>query len=240
MKFITVQNGALQTADPLISSSGWATRRQETFAFGMNELDALFPSGGLPAGAVHEILHDNGEFPVFFAALLARRVLESQQDAQRLLIWSDPAGSFYPPAVQQLGVELSKLYLLHPRSAEDEFKMIGECMACQAVGAVVASCGRLSQVQARRLQLAAERGGGVGILVRPAGAASAIYAAATRWKVTPAPGERAVQRWKVELLHGHGGRIGKSVYLEYCRETHTVHSSSQLVHRPLPAKTLSA
>src|SRR4051794_14948033 len=61
-------------------------------------------------------------------------------------------------------------------------------------------------------------GGGVGVFLRPLGAASVHHAAATRWLVEPARGERTVQRWKIQLIHGHGGRLHQPVYLEYSRD----------------------
>jgi hypothetical protein len=102
------------------------------------------------------------------------------------------------------------------------------------VAAVVANVDyRLSRVEARRLQLSAERGGGVGLLLRPAGrAVSSEHAAVTRWLVRPAPGERTVQRWSVQLIHGHGGRVGQAVILEYSRETNRVRAVEQLADRP--------
>jgi hypothetical protein len=86
-------------------------------------------------------------------------------------------------------------------------------------------------VQARRLQLAAEQGGNLGILLRSADAIDWPYAAATRWRITPARGERMVQRVRVELVHGHGGRVGQSVLLEMSRETNHVRAVSELADR---------
>jgi hypothetical protein len=94
---------------------------------------------------------------------------------------------------------------------------------------------RLSRVQVRRLQLAAERGGGVVFLLRPlkdkASNAPPPYAAASRWFVRPLAGNVSVRRWEVRLLHGHGGRVNQSVILEVCRETNLVRASEAVADR---------
>jgi len=41
------------------------------------------------------------------------------------------------------------------------------------------------------------------------------------------------QGWIVELLHGHGGRLGSGVLLEVDRETGDVRASAQLANRPV-------
>ena len=153
------------------------------------------------------------------------------------IVWSDPRGELYPPALAAMGIDLRQLYLLRPSSPADETWAVAECLRCKGVGAVVAAPQFLSRVEARRLQLAAETGGGVGLLLRPAGKRSMHYAATTRWLVAPAPGERSVQRWRIQLLHGHGGRVGETVFLECDRETHSVRATTQLADRPAATTT---
>ena len=80
------------------------------------------------------------------------------------------------------------------------------------------------------MQLSAEQGGGVGIFLRPRETARE-HAATTRWLVAPARGERTLQRWKIQLIHGHGGRIEKTLYLEHCRETHCIRAVDGLADR---------
>ena len=146
------------------------------------------------------------------------------------LIWSDPFHQLYPPALAAHGIPLNRLLLLRPRDLEEQTWAVAECLRCRGVGAVVAAPADLSRTEARRLQLAAEQGGGVGLLLRTTRAAT-HYAAATRWLVRPAPGERTLQRWNIQLLHGHGGRIGQTVCLEYCRETHRLRVSDPMARR---------
>ena len=150
----------------------------------------------------------------------------------RPIICSDPHSEVYPPALAAMGFDLSRTWLLRTQSVADEMWAIAECLCCRGVGAVIAAPAKISRIEARRLQLAAERGGSVGILLRQTGRGDCIYAAATRWKVSPHPGERTVQRWAIQLLHGHGGRVGQSVILEWCREDNSVRAVEKLSHRP--------
>ena len=142
----------------------------------------------------------------------------STLDLPRALVILDPAGEIYPPAIAAMGIGLDRVYFLHAHDKADQLWAIAECLRCSAVGAVVAAPPPLSRIDARKLQLAAERGGGVGILLRPFGQ-SPHYAAATRWLIRPAPGERTIQRWNIQLLHAAGGQVGQSINLEMSRET---------------------
>src|SRR5262249_23167779 len=151
---------------------------------------------------------------LFFATFLARLAA-----GNRAVAWCDPQGCLYPPALEAAGIALERLFVLRPKSWADEVWAVAECLRCPGGGVTLANLTKLSRVEARRLQLAAESGGGVGILLRTPGAAAAEYAAVTRWLVRPMMGERNVQRWQLQLIHGHGGRVGQSVILEVCRET---------------------
>jgi hypothetical protein len=145
---------------------------------------------------------------------------------------------------------LEQLLLLRPRTAEDEIWALAECLGCRGVSATIAQPppGMLSRIAVRRLQLAAERGGGVGLLLRPMGAAGIAprqHAAITRWLVEPARGERTVQRWRIQLIHGHGGRLYRPVYLECsrdwrrCGETDRVRAVAQLADRSAEKTTVA-
>jgi protein ImuA len=129
-----------------------------------------------------------------------------------------------------LGFDLRHVYLLRTRTQQDEIWAITQCLRCRGVGAVIAAPAKLSRIEARRLQLAAEAGGTVGILLRDP--KTSIYAAATRWLVEPCRGEPNVVRWKIQLIHGHGGQTQKVVFLEQCRETNTVRAAEKLADRP--------
>ena len=238
MRLISCNDGRLLTLD----AARLVAARGGTFRTGLEALDALAPGGAFARGAVHELLCDPAHgTPRFLAMLLAKnasrieplgasRINNAASSDSFPLIWSDPHRNLYPPALASHDIPLNRLFLLRARP-EDQTWAVAECLRCKGVGAVVASIPSLSRLEARRLQLAAETGGGVGVLLRPAGRGSQVYAAATRWLVRPAPGERTIQRWTVQLLHGHGGRLGQAVTLEYCRENHLVRAVEKLADR---------
>jgi protein ImuA len=203
--------------------------RGRTFRTGLDALDAIAPNGVFQGGAVHELLWPRRlTFPKSIALLFAR----AAQNKGGAIAWSDPERELYLPALAAAGINLRRLILLRCTSRADELWALAECLRCRGVSATVASIQRLNQIEARRLQLAAERGGGVGLFMRPyTPGRSTPYAAATRWLLQPAPGGKDVQRWSVELLHGHGGQVGKVLQMEVDRETRAMRASAPLADR---------
>jgi protein ImuA len=255
MQLISCHNGRL-----LASALAEETlARPKVFTTGLRAIDELLPHDGFARGAIHEVLADpNHGMPRFFALLLARSAAvdrgtgfqRARDNSHGLetrvtgaIVWCDPRGELYPPAVAAMGIPLDRLYVLHPKNPPDHVWALAECLRCKGVSATVAPVEKLSRIEARRLQLAAEQGGGAGILLRPLDRHASVYAAATRWLVAPMRGERTVQRWKVQLIHGHGGRMGQTVVLEHHRDTRTLQARetdplrapAQLADRPAGA-----
>jgi len=232
MRLISCHNGRILTS----ALAEENIPRPKVFTTGLAALDELAPGGGFVRGTVHEILSQNPRrVPRFFATLLARSAAHTGA-----IVWSDPRRELYPPAVAAMGIPLQKLYLLRPQSVVDQAWAIAECMRCRGVAATIAQVGKMSRVEARRFQLAAESGGGIGILLRRFDKSASIYAAATRWLVAPVPGERTIQRWKIQLIHGHGGRIGQAVILEHHRgnfdiQAHLLREAAELADRSVGA-----
>ena len=223
MRIVRSVNGFLQT---LAASRLAPAEDSARLVSGFAAIDGLAPSGGFAVRAVHEILSQTDVPSLVLPLLIARAAAGNGR-----IVWCDLDRQFYPPGAAALGLPLERLVILRAASEREQLWAVTECLRSACVSACVVAQSRLSFVQARRLQLAAEQGGGVGLLLRPADAISRPYAAATRWIVRPAPGERTVQRWIVKLIHGHGGRVGQSVLLEVCRETHHVRAISRMVNR---------
>jgi protein ImuA len=225
VELISCHSGRLQSS---LASKLSAQEKGKSFATDLQALDELAPGQCFARGAIHELLSPARAPVPLTAALLLARCAAARSSA---IVWCDPSRLLYPPALATAGIDLARLFILRPRNRAEESWALAEVLRCRGVGAAVASVGKLTRVEARRLQLAAETGSSVGILLRPMGAVSSTYAAATRWLVEPEAGERTVQRWRIQLIHGHGGRIGQTVYLENCRETNTLRATAELADR---------
>jgi protein ImuA len=213
MQFVSTADGVLRVQKKNLAiptpPSGWTEN--------LSALAELLPCDGLRGGAVHEILGAGDAAPWSFALLLAHAAAGASA-RRRAVVWCDARGELFPPAVAGV-LAPRQLFILRAHDPRDELWAMVQCLRCPAVAAAVASPTRLEDIEARRLQLAAEQGGGVGLLLRRDSESSrAHYAAATRWLVRPAPGNEQVQRWSVELIHGHGGQIGKTIFLEISRD----------------------
>ena len=93
---------------------------------------------------------------------------------------------------------------IDPPTVALRFWVIEQVLRCPAVAAVVADAGECTPVGSRRLQLAAEAGGGYGLLARPVWEVQASSAARQRWMVKPEPTDEKFPRWRLQLNRGQG------------------------------------
>jgi protein ImuA len=208
-------------------------RARSSFFTNLSSIDRLLPTDGFCRGAIHELLVESlGFSPFAFLILLARSALTGTKS----MAWIDLQNEIYPPGLLAAGLPIERLLLLRPKPT-DLLRIVTECCRSKGVAATVAAIPRMTQVEARRLQLAAEQSGGIGLLTRTRN--SAIhYAAATRWVVTPRRGDRANRRWNLQLIHGHGGLIGQSAIFEVCRETNRMRAFMPVADRQMAKETL--
>jgi hypothetical protein len=182
-------------------------------------LDRLLPAGGLRPGSLVEYLAPQGKQGAATLALVAART--ACQDG-RLLVVCDRQRRFYPPAAAAWGLDLKNVLLLRPSSEAEELWALDQALRCPGVGAAWIMCGALGARDFRRLQLAAEVGGTLGLFIRPAKLRGRPTWADVQWLVEPRPADpRSPQRgWRlsVELVRCRGGTGGGSVQLEFDEE----------------------
>jgi len=182
-----------------------AASGRELLPTGHAALDGLLPGGGWPANAVTEIVFPRegiGELR------LVLPVLASLSREGRRIAWIDPPHLPYAPALAQEGAELSRFLVVRTGAARDRFFAAEQCLRSGACGAVLAWPGAWDDRCTRRLQLAAEKGGALGVLFRAERACGNSSTAALRLRVAPSP-----RGATVEILKGRGGAGRSAVVL---------------------------
>jgi protein ImuA len=177
---------------------------------GFHELDRALPGGGWPLGAVTEIFVEGygvGELALLMPALAAL-TKESLATPKKWVAWVAPPFVPYAPALQQHGVNVDRLLMIHP-SAGNKSRLwaIEQAVRSGSSAGVLAwiataDAGRDTDgVILRRLQLAAEDQGCWVVLFRPVSARLARSPAALRIRVSQTPATA-----RVEILKCRGGR----------------------------------
>ena len=143
-----------------------STSEQPSVSTGSSPLDALLPAGGLQRGTLWEC------FPGLQSAcgggtgtltMLLAKALAADGGA---VVVVDRDKTFSPPAAVALGIPWEQLLIVQPHNAQEELWAIDQSLRCAGVAAVWAPLKKIGDHDFRRLQLAAESGEVVGLLLR--------------------------------------------------------------------------
>jgi protein ImuA len=200
-------------------------RGREALSFGLDEIDRVLPGGGLASGALHEVAGGgNGAVHGAAAALFAAGIAARTRGK---VLWCLTRADLFAPSLAQVGLSAARVIYVECGDDKTVLACFEEGLRHQGLGAVVAEVARLSMTASRRLQLAAEASGALGIAIRrwrrqtEAADFGQPTAAATRWRVTALPSEplpvpgvgRA--RWQLELIRCRAGESADFV-VEAC------------------------
>ncbi|MEO5336410.1 MAG: hypothetical protein H7841_05905 [Magnetospirillum sp. WYHS-4] len=173
--------------------------------FGLVDIDAALPGGGLARGALHALAGERPAVSGFAAALAARLAGKEGR-----VLWCRAGGDLHGPGVAAFGLPPERLVVARARRPADLLWAMEEGLKSRALAAVLGEAESLPPVTARRLQLAAETGGTPALLLL---ARDQPLPAVTRWRVTAEPSLSALPglgppRWRLELLRCRGGGTG--------------------------------
>lgn len=212
-----------------------ATRSSGCLAFGVPEIDAVLPGGGLASGALHEFAGGgagtvDGAAAALFAAGIAART-------KGPIVWCLTRPDLFFPALAQVGLHPDRVIFVESDKEEDVLAHMEEGLAFGGLGAVVGEVVRLPMTASRRLQLAAERTGTIALAVRrwrrqtEANDFGQPTASTTRWRVSVMPSEELPvpgigrARWLLELLRSRAGECAE-FEIGACDDKGRIHLSS--------------
>lgn len=209
--------------------------------FGVAPIDAVLPGGGLALGALHEVAGGgngaiDGAAASLFAAGIAARTMGK-------VLWCVTRQDLFAPAVAQAGLLPDRVIYLEAMDEKSVLDCFEEGLRHAGLGAVVAEVARLSMTASRRLQLAAEGSGAIGIAIRrwrrqtETADFGQPTACVTRWRVSalpssplPVPGVGRA-RWRLELIRCRAGESA-DFEVEACDAKGRLALPSHLAHRP--------
>ncbi len=147
------------------------SRREGFLPSGRSEVDALLPGGGFPRGALSHLAGG----PASGKTGLALEILAAALREGGFAAFVDGRGELYPPAAESLGIDLERLLVV--RVAGDAALGLWAAEAVLASGAFAAAAidvplsglpAARAEAMLRRVQMAAEKGGAVGLWLGPA------------------------------------------------------------------------
>ncbi|HEY9212009.1 MAG TPA: ImuA family protein [Ancylobacter sp.] len=194
---------------------GGAGRARKVLPFGLPQIDRRLPGGGLALGCLHEVAGGgNGAVDGAAAALFAAGVAARTRGK---VLWCVTRQDLFAPALAQAGLLPGRVIFVEAGDEKALLACMEEGLRHGALGAVVGEVARLSMTASRRLQLAAEGSGTIGIAVRRWRRATEVAdfgqptASVTRWRVSvlpsvplPVPGVGR-PRWLLELIRCRAG-----------------------------------
>jgi hypothetical protein len=201
-----------------------APASRPAWSTGRRALDARLPGGGWPAASLVEVLLDAvglqpgaaglgpgaaglgpgaaglGEVQLFLPALIE---CQKRDGDIPWTVWIAPPHEPFAPALAQQGVELSRLIVVRPASATEALWAAEQALGSGVCSAVFLWLKGTDDRWLRRLKLAAEAGGALGVLFRPERHRFESSPASLRLLLT-----RGDREPRLEIIKVQGGRPG--------------------------------
>jgi hypothetical protein len=164
------------------------------------------PGGGWPQQSLTEILVEQygiGELQLLMPALARLSVDDplTPYAEPGWIAWVAPPFQPYPPALQQRGINLSRLLIVRPKDDSEILWSAEQALSSGTCAAVLLWPERLDDQSSRRLQLAAEKGRSWAVAFRPLTARHEPSAAALRIEV-----QARQQGTCIDVFKSRGGR----------------------------------
>lgn len=183
--------------------------------FGLGVLETAFPSGVFPTGVIHEFVcpsvHHMAASSGFLGGLLG--VLMRSGSG---CLWIGTRRRLLPESLAAFSLDPDRILFVDVHREQEVLWVMEEGLRCIGFAAVVAELAEISLTAFRRLQLAVEKSGVTGFVLRTDVRKLTANACCARWQVTsavshPPPGMPGLghPRWRVELLKVRNGTPGR-------------------------------
>ncbi|MBV9988408.1 MAG: Error-prone repair protein ImuA [Chitinophagaceae bacterium] len=198
----------------ILSLQGYRTPVAEEPAVDLPLISQAFPNGIFPTGAIHEFICE-GRNGMAASAGFISAVLAALMKDRGVAAWINPVRQLFPPALRRFGAIPEHFIFLDLPEEKDALWAMEEVLHCGGFAAVIGEIRQLDLTASRRLQLAAEKSGVTGFLLRQHTVALNTIASIARWRINSLPSVQeddlpgvGFPRWQVELLRVRNGQPG--------------------------------
>jgi hypothetical protein len=190
---------------PDLWRAGQFSRTPETLSTGFPLLDTHLPGNGWPRGGLGEFLLSTAG--VGELRLLAPLLEHLSHNEARWIAWVNPPFVPYAPALSALGIDISKILLIHPKDHKDALWALERTSKSGSCSVVLGWLDerKLKVKDTRRLQLAARQGRTFTCLFRPEQAAAQNSMAELRLQMSTPLRDQELGELTVSINKRRGG-----------------------------------
>lgn len=181
---------------------------------GLGQLKNVFPNDVFPIGAVHEFISKSNEDASASSGFMAG-IIAALMKGGGACLWISAANTTFPPALKWFGIEPDKVIFVRLQKSKDMLWAMEEALKCNGLATVVGEIPELDLTTSRRLQLAVEKSGVTGFILRRNPKQLITTACVTRWHITSLPSALpegmpgvGFPRWTASLLKVRNGKPG--------------------------------
>ncbi|PRY53282.1 protein ImuA [Arcticibacter pallidicorallinus] len=181
---------------------------------GLGIMETAFPNGVFPTRGIHEFITAIPEHSAasdgFISALLAILMKNGAG-----CVWISTSRKLFPASLRTFNVDPERIIFMDVSKEQDVLWIMEEALKCDGFCAVVAEITSLNLTESRRLQLAVEKNGVTGFILRKDLRKAVSNIATARWRISPLPSYNEDEmpgigfpRWNIELLKVRNGNPG--------------------------------
>ena len=203
-----------QLQKDILLLQGFRPHVAATGSMGLGPVEAAFPNGIFPTGAVHEFISNAVEQSAATGGFLAG-LLGPLMKQGGACIWISASRTLFPPALKSFGVQPDQVVFIDLEREKDVLWAMEEALKCEGLAAVVGEVKEIGFTASRRLQLAVEQSRVTGFLLRYQPRNLHAIACVARWSIKPLASKLEAgmpgvgfPRWEVELQKVRNGRPG--------------------------------
>lgn len=205
-------------------------------SFGLATIEANFPNGVFPTGAVHELVCDNTEQATACTGFVSGLLSILMQNGG-VCLWIISSVNVYPIALKAFGIEPDRIIFVRLNKDKDVLWVMEEALKCTGLAAVIGELPEIDFKQSRRLQLAVEQSHVTGFVLHNKSNKLSSTACAARWYIKPVLSEPiddlpglGFPRWQVELIRVRNGKPGNWLVEWSDGEFKTIERDLQVEH----------